>query len=277
MNNVAGAASNVWQSSRGAGRSRIVVDLEREEFERAARQATSGHGDYVPPGGAKRRGCFGKILGGVLGVILLVALLVGVGGYLLWRNYQSNPVYSLALLADAAQRDDRAAFDELIDARLVARGFLPQVRQQATGNMDELPPAIGRQVEAAVEQQLPNIEGTVRESLRATIGDVARQMGGNVPFPLLVLAVRGLASDVRVAGQTASLNMNLGGQEPSLLTMQRRGERWQLVGVRDPRIAASLAAQLPPKPPGIPAGTAPATGGALERELQRRMQQRPQR
>jgi hypothetical protein len=85
---------------------------------------------------------------------------------------------------------------------------------------------------------------------------------------LLVLAMRGLASDVREEGQTATVNLNLGGEQPTALTMERRAERWRVVGVQDARIAATLAAQLPTALPNVAAPQQPQ--GALERELQRR-------
>jgi len=268
----------LWQSSRGGGKpSRIVVDINQEEAITggASRKGKVRQGDYLPPGGSgkKRRGCFARLIGGALLVTLLLLLVAGVGGYLWWRRVQASPTYSLALLADAAQRNDARAFDELLDAGRVTRSFLPQIRRHATGSTRDLPPAIERQVGAAVEQQLPNIEATVRESLRASIADLARAAGTEAPFPALVLAMRGLATDVREEGQTATVNLNLGGEQPTALTMERSAERWRVVGVRDARLAATLAAQLPTALPDV----APQPQGALERELQRRTTRPPQR
>lgn len=267
------ATSSLWQSSRGAGRSRIVVDLQQQAANNASRG--SGSGDYLPPGGSRpRRGCLRRVLGVLLLITLLVVLAAFAGSYLWWRGFRQSPVYSLALIADAAQRDDRQTFDELVDAAAVTRAFLPQVRQQATGSTRELPAAVERQVSAAVERQLPNIEGVVRDRMRTTIADAARQAGGKVPFPLLALAMRGLTSDVQETNDTANLKMRLGGEEPTELTMRRQDQRWQVIGVKDARIAASLAGQLPTALPNSLPGNLPnlppGTREAIGRELQRR-------
>lgn len=290
--------STLWQSSRGGGKgtpfglpereprkpSRIVVDINQDEaiMGGASRAKKVRQGDYLPPGGVgsggkKRRGCFARLLGGALLVTLVLLLVAGVGGYLWWRSVQASPTYSLALLADAAQKNDARTFDELLDASRVTRSFLPQIRRHATGSTRDLPPAIERQVGAAVEQQLPNIEATVRESLRASVADLTRAAGAEAPFPLLVLALRGLATDVREEGQTAIVNLNLGGEQPTALTMERRANRWQVVGVQDARIAATLAAQLPNALPKDAPPQQQQPQGALERELQRRTTRAGQR
>ncbi len=259
--------SSVWQSSRGAGRSRIVVNLDQPTAANA--YDNTGRGGYVPPGGSgKRRGGCRRAFGGALVVVLLVIVALLVAGFFFWRSYQSSPVYSLALLADAAQRDDEATFNSLVDAGQVTRSLMPQVRQRATGSARNLPPAVERQVDTAIEQQLPNVEATVRDSLRATIADAARQAGGEIPFPLLVIALRGLASDVQETGDRATLNLNTGGEQPTGLTMQRSGARWQIVGVKDSRIVASLAEELPR---ALPNATPDNLPDAVQREPQRRL------
>ena len=43
----------------------------------------------------------------VLGlVVLIVVVVVAVAGFVSWRYYQSTPTYTLALMIDAAQRND---------------------------------------------------------------------------------------------------------------------------------------------------------------------------
>jgi hypothetical protein len=45
----------------------------------------------------------------------------GVGGFFWWRHYQSTPAYAVTLLVDAAQRNDVAAFEKLINDDEVAK------------------------------------------------------------------------------------------------------------------------------------------------------------
>ncbi|HEY0384430.1 MAG TPA: hypothetical protein VGC64_00395, partial [Pyrinomonadaceae bacterium] len=74
-------------------RSRIVV-----QFERAREMA------HVPKKGS--RGA--RIL--LLVLLILAGLLLGlaIGFFFWWRSYKTGPAYSLALLVDAAQRNDDA-------------------------------------------------------------------------------------------------------------------------------------------------------------------------
>src|SRR6476660_6928419 len=68
--------------------------------------------DKLPGGSGKRPG-LARLLLIFAVVLLLLASGVAVGGYLWWRNYQRSPAYSLALLADASQRNDNATVDSL--------------------------------------------------------------------------------------------------------------------------------------------------------------------
>src|SRR5437870_13481343 len=45
----------------------------------------------------------------------VVALMATVGGYLYWQSLKSTPQYSLALLVDAAKRNDQPTIDQLVD------------------------------------------------------------------------------------------------------------------------------------------------------------------
>src|SRR5687767_7362825 len=99
--------------------SRIVVDLEKQKEKTASapeKQSVPQFGDYQTP---KKSGNFVKILK-ILGVSLVAILLLGaVGGYLYWQSLKTTPQYSLALLVDAARRDDQKAIDELVDTNAV--------------------------------------------------------------------------------------------------------------------------------------------------------------
>ena len=47
---------------------------------------------------------------------LLACLVVALGvAFLSWRHYQTTPTYSLALLVDAAQRNDMPDVDKIVD------------------------------------------------------------------------------------------------------------------------------------------------------------------
>lgn len=63
-----------------------------------------------------------------MGISLAVILIVGaVGAYFYWQNLKNTPQYSLALLVDAARRDDQQEVDEFVDTDAVVDDFMPQI------------------------------------------------------------------------------------------------------------------------------------------------------
>src|SRR5207245_11442303 len=84
-------------------RNRIVIDLDQARADQQGRAS------------ARRSGRAGRILGIIAVVLVLIIICVAAGAYFWWRHYQTSPAYSLALLADAAQRNDTATMDGLLD------------------------------------------------------------------------------------------------------------------------------------------------------------------
>src|SRR5690348_17246673 len=97
-------------------RNRIVINLDQNQ-PRAFR-------------GNRSRGGFGRVLMFIAIILLLVLGGVAAGGYFWWRHYQGGPAYSLALLADAAQRNDSATVDGILDTDKITADFVSQVRQR---------------------------------------------------------------------------------------------------------------------------------------------------
>src|SRR6476620_12218637 len=103
-------------------RNRIVINLDEAQA--------------APDSGRRRRarGGAGRLLLIVSVVLLLLVGGVAAGGYFWWRNYQNSPAYSLALLADAAQRNDNATVESIIDSDKVCDDFVTQVQQRSGGS-----------------------------------------------------------------------------------------------------------------------------------------------
>src|SRR5687768_14192400 len=68
----------------------------------------------------------------IVGLTVLAVVLAGViGGLVYYRGLRQTPQYSLALLIDAAKRDDKADINSLIDTDAVVDDFVPQITGKA--------------------------------------------------------------------------------------------------------------------------------------------------
>lgn len=221
------------QTPAGRGRkSRIVIDVAQAQAE--ARSRKRG------PGRTKRILMLGALA--VAGVLLLIL----VGGYAWWQSYRKSPAYSVALLLDAAQRDDIQAVESLIDSDRVAQEFMPQVIEKLTGGgaagsaqISALPRGV---ITAALPQLLPRVRETMREEIARGLKGFSESAGGQRPFILLALAVPRVA-EIKEEGDAASVAFKAGERQVELM-MQRDGERWKVVSVKDDELAAGIAARL---------------------------------
>ncbi len=172
-------------------------------------------------------------------VVAVAAVIAGFAGYLFWRGLQQTPEYSLALLIDAAKRDDQAAVDRLVDTNAVVENFVPQVTEQAV----EL---YGRNQPASVIDKAARVAAplmpAVKERARAELPGIIRretERFGDVPFAAMaVLADRYFEADVK--GDKAEMRSLVPGREFQV-SMRRQGDGWQVVEVRDESLARQIA------------------------------------
>lgn len=221
---------------RGRGKSRIVIDVERA---RAEAQAKRGRGRS-------------KL--SVAALVALGLLLVTlVGAYAWWQGYKKGPAYSLALLVDAARRDDLQAVESLVDADRVAQGFVPQIIEKLTAEGTPLPPQARAQVTAALPQLLPRVRETVRDEIARAVKAAAGE-AGSTSFVLLALGIP-RAAEITEQGDAATAAFEREGKR-SELSMQRSGDIWKVVTVKDDELAGGIAQRLAAS---IPQGPPPQT------------------
>jgi len=252
----------------GAGsrrlRSRIVIDVDQ------ARQQSSEKGGR---GGRSWRG-------GVRRVLSIIALIVGAallmliaGGYMWWQNYRERPAYSLALLIDAAQRDDMPSVEQFIDSDRIAEGLIPQVTGKlvaggaAAGGGGDM---VRRQIEAMMARLLPRVKETVHDEVARAVKTLAVQTGGRVPFPLLALAVP-RAFDIREEGERAVASLRATNRDTELTMGRAASGRWKLIGIRDDALAASIARRIAAAARALPgqSGVEPQANDAQRRGAMR--------
>ncbi len=224
--------------TQGRGRkSRIVIDVDRVRAE--AEQKRS-----------RRFGRAGRVLGvtGVVIIGLVLALLVGT--YAWWQGFKKSPPYSVALLLDAAERDDVQAVETFIDADQIAQGFIPQVVENLAGAGSTLPPQARASLTAALPALLPRVRETMRDEIARSLKTLSQNDSSQLPFFVKALGVR-QAADVNERDDLADVKLSAGERQVEL-SMRRDGERWKVVTVKDPQLASEIAARLATS---IPAAT----------------------
>ena len=216
------------QTPRGR-KSRIVIDVAQMQAEARGRRGGPG---------SRRRRILSIAALAVAGVVLVIL----VGSYAWWQSYKKGPAYSLALLVDAAQREDMPGVEALIDSDRVAQGFIPQVIEKLTVGGGTIPVLPRGAVTAALPQLLPRVRETMREELARAVKGFAEGLGGEKPFVLLALGVPRVA-EIKEEGDAAQVSFKAG-ERPVELSMQRDGERWKVVAVKDEGMATGIASRL---------------------------------
>ena len=219
-------------------KSRIVIDVDRVRAEAQAKR------------GRSLAGRAGRVLG-VTGLVVAAVLLVLLAGSYMWyQGFKKSPPYSLALLLDAAQHDDVAAVETMIDADQIAQGFVPQVIDNLAGTGSQLPPQARASLTAMLPALLPRVRETMRDEIARSMKSLSQNQSSNLPFFVKALGVRQMTTVVE-RGDAAPVTVNAG-DRPVELSMRRDGERWKLVTVKDPQLAAEIAARLAASIPAAP-------------------------
>jgi len=198
-------------------RQRIVINLDGQRVE------------GTKPVRKRRRWLRVLAILALLGLVGVVGVIVG--GFFWWRHYQSTPAYAMTLLVDAAQRNDVAAFEKLINDDEVAKNMVASVSQKAATRYGyALNSSIQQRIDAAVPTLLPQLKETIHAEVVKELQVVASTSEPR-PFILLVVTVPRLMT-VTTEGDTAKVKAPLP-ERTMELTMQRDAERWQVTEVKD--------------------------------------------
>ncbi len=181
-----------------------------------------------------------KSLFAIAGIVLLSILaVVGLGCFLYYQSLKDTPQYSLALLVDAAKRDDKPEIDKLVDVDAVVDDFVPQITDKAVELYGRgLPPAIIGKVAKLATPLFPALKQRARTELPRVIRDRTERFG-NVPFFAMVLGADKYL-DIAVNGETALVKSKLPNHTFEM-TMRRIDGRWQIAGVKDEKLATDIA------------------------------------
>ena len=220
--------------------SKFVVDLNEPKGEASPVKGNIPQfGDYQKP---KKPGVFFKILK-IFGVLLVIFLLVGgIFGYFYWQNLKRTPQYSLALLVDAARRDDQKTIDQLVDTDAVVDDFVPQITDKAVELYGRgVAPSIIQKLAQAVAPLLPVLKQRAEAELPALIRDKTRKFE-NIPFWAIAIGAERYL-DITKEGEKAFVKSKIP-DKPLNLVLKQNGDKWQVVAVKDEVLAQNIAEKI---------------------------------
>ena len=182
----------------------------------------------------------------LLGGLVIVALVVC---FVAWQYYKTTPSYTLALVVDAAQQNDRAAFDRVVDLDRVIDNFVTQSAQDSGVGLTT-------QAVTSVREQLqtftPETSAAVKENVKEEILNRIRELAGPASRPFLVTALAiPFVAEIDKTGDSAKVRTNRLAEVE--LTLERRaGGNWQVTSLRDQALARlfmrGIVKELPRSP-----------------------------
>lgn len=178
----------------------------------------------------------------VFGVLLALIAAAVIAGVLYYNSFKDTPQYSLALMIDAAKRNDTAQIDALVDIDGVVDDFIPQITDKAVELYGRgQPQQVLERVEKIAAPLLPAVKERARAELPRVIRDRTERLG-YVPFSAMVLGADRYL-DITVAGDNARVVSRLA-EHDFEVKMRRIGQRWRVVGVADETLATDIARKI---------------------------------
>jgi hypothetical protein len=160
-------------------------------------------------------------------------------GFFYWRSLKDTPQYSLALLVDAARRDDKTVVNDLVDIDSVVDDFVPQIISSAVEMYGRgLPPKTIANLSVVAQPIMPALKERARVELPRVIRERTEKFD-YVPFAAIVMGADRYL-DIVVKGDTADIKSKIE-NKPLELRMRRNGDHWVVVGIREQELSDNIA------------------------------------
>jgi hypothetical protein len=203
-------------------RKRIVINLD---------QPGQGVGSVASYGAQKKTRRWLKVVATLLVLVFVGMVGLAVGGFFWWRHYQTTPAYSVALIIDAAQRDDMVAFGKQVDDDAVARNLVSEVSKKASDRYGvALNPSLQRQIEFMIPSLVPRLKDTIHQEVAKELKEIAAK---SEPRPFIIVAI---AVEKLVTINTQGDNARATAQMPNRTIefgLQRNGDQWKVTEFKD--------------------------------------------
>ena len=212
-----------------SARRRFVVPLDRRDRGGAVRKGAPG----------KSRA--GKILG-IVGIGLFILLLcLAIGLFFWWQHYKTTPAYTLALLVDAAQRNDMPTVDKIVDTDKIVNNFTSHVAEKVAGSYGPaLNDAVRKQVDSLLPGLMPAINQMVRDGIAARVKEIS-QNAKQKPFIVVALGLPYVVN-IKENGDRATIVV----VHDSRVTgdMLRDGPTWKIVALQDDALMQRIVEEV---------------------------------
>ena len=213
-------------------RQRIVINLDGPGAEETRR--------------VKKRRRWPRVLA-ILAVLVLICVVgVAVAGLLWWLHYQKTPAYSVTVLVYAAQENDLATFEKLINEDESAKNLVASVSQKAAARYGyALNSSIQQRIDGLMPSLLPQLKQTIQAEIMKELQNFPPQPEPRF-FVLLVNVPRFIT--VTTEGDTAKVKAPLPDRVIEF-TMQRAADRWKITEIKDDalvqRVVDNVMKELP--------------------------------
>lgn len=218
---------------------RIVINLDEPAGEATQRTRMSGN---------KRRR-WPRVLGILALVVLVLVVVAAVGGFLAVRRYQSTPTYALALILDAAQRNDTAEFEKRINDEEIAKNMTASVSQKAAARYGyALNSSLQQQIDSTMPSLLPEVKQAAQDEFFKAMKAFAAAPEQR-SFISILGAVPSLMT-VTTEGDSAKATGKMAGHDIEL-AMRRDADGWKVTDVKDEVIVQHIVDNVMKELPAI--------------------------
>jgi hypothetical protein len=216
-------------------KNRIVINLD---------QPGQGRGRAVSDRRSRR---WPRVLAVLAAICAVIVLVVAAAAFFWWRHYQTTPAYSLALVIDAAQRDDMPAFRSRLDDEEIARNLMASVREKAVSRYGV---TVGSSLQQKIDNLLPTLLPGLKDKIQAEVAKEVKEFSSRAaskPFVVVALAISSLVT-ITTEGDNARVIAPIPDRSIEV-TMRRDGDLWKIVDFKDDvlvqRVAEGVMKDLP--------------------------------
>lgn len=224
-------------------RKRIVIDLDAPPGSTRSTRTPA----RSPVTSARKTRRWPKVLAILATLAFIIVAFVAIGGFFVWRYYQSTPSYALSLMIDAAQRGDVVEFQKRMDDEEIAKNMVAAVSQKAAARYGL---ALSNAVKQQIDRTMPSLLQEIKPAIHDEVAQQVKAFASKTkpqPFIFLVLAVPSLMT-ITTEGDSAKASALLNDRRFEL-TMHRGADGWKVTEFKDDvvvqRIVDRVMTQLP--------------------------------